>query len=90
MKVDLSPEHETWLKEAVASGQFASAEEALQTGIELLRTAPLDPPGWTEDEVREELDRRRAGPPAKSWEGAEAFLARMHEKYPKEAHGSGR
>ena len=35
--VELSPEQEAWLKQAVASGRFASVEEAMQNGIETLR-----------------------------------------------------
>jgi Arc/MetJ-type ribon-helix-helix transcriptional regulator len=81
MKVELTPQQEAWLKQAIAEGRFASVEDAMRTGVELLRDASIDPEGWSTEDVRAEIARRRNGAAAEPWEGANAFTARMREKH---------
>ncbi len=78
--VDLTPDQETWLKVAVADGRFASVDDALRAGVELLRKAWLDSPRWTLKDPCAVLDRRPGGEPAEPWRGAPGFTARRGEE----------
>lgn len=52
MKFSLSPEKEQFVADEIRAGRYASADEVVEDGLDLLQHLPL----WTEDTLREALD----------------------------------
>jgi len=52
MKFSLSPEKEQFVADQIKSGRYATANEVVEDGLDLLQHLPL----WTEDTLREALN----------------------------------
>lgn len=86
--VELSPEQEAWLKQAVASGQFASIEEAMQNGIETLRAESGVPMcemiGISQEQLDADITEAEASlarGAGREMEPIKQRLARLHETH---------
>jgi antitoxin ParD1/3/4 len=74
MQIELTKEHEDWLREQVAAGRFASLEEAVAEAIDGLRDEDL---AWAKPLVEEglaELDRGESLPAEEVFARVEARL----------------
>lgn len=76
MKIDVS-RHRAWIEAAVAAGEYASPEEAVDAALAHLEYERAGPSGYTPAQLREEVARGLSSGPAEPWEGADAFISRM-------------
>jgi antitoxin ParD1/3/4 len=75
MNIQLTKEHEDWLRGQVAAGRFASLEEAIAEAVDALKSN--DDLSWAKplvDEGLVELDRGRAIPAEEVFARVEARL----------------
>jgi antitoxin ParD1/3/4 len=76
MQIQLTKEHEEWLRSQVAAGRFSSLEEAVAEAIDGLKTED-DDLAWAKPLVEEglaELDRGQAIPAEEVFARVEARL----------------
>lgn len=79
MQINLSPEHEEWLRSQLAEGRFSSLDEAVAIAIEQLKADSFDDDDldWAKpliDEGLSELDRGEALPANEVFARIEARL----------------
>ena len=75
MSIQLTKEHEDWLRDQVAAGRFASLEEAIAEAVDNLKSD--DDLSWARPLVKEglaELDRGEAIPAEEVFARVEARL----------------
>lgn len=84
MTVQLTPDQEAIVREAVAEGLAPSAEAFVSMALANMRDELAfgleERLGMTFDQINAALDRGLDGP-AEPWEGAESFHARMLRKH---------